>query len=341
MSLVLTSFTGCGDKSNVTRFEAEFMNYFDTVTKVIGYAESEEEFEKSVSFIFDEVKIYHELFDIYNDYEGVNNIKTINDNAGIAPVKVDQKLIDLLIFSKEIYELTDGSVNVAFGSVLEIWHYYREEAINSPADAKVPPMEILEEANKHTDINKMIIDEQAGTVYLEDRAMRLDVGAIAKGYAAEQVADACEEEAGITSILISLGGNVRSIGYKDQNDTPWNVGVQNPENDGETSVLHSISLVDKSLVTSGDYQRYYMLDGVRYHHIIDPKTLMPAAYYRSVSVVTEDSGMADGLSTGTFILPLEEAKALIEKVEGAEAVFVLPDGSMEYTDGYEKLINNM
>lgn len=331
--------TGCGQKDELTRFEGEFLNYFDTATKIIGYAESEEEFEKSVKFIYEGIGYYHQLFDVYNDYEGINNIKSINDYAGIEPVKVDPKLIEFLIFSKEIYNKTDGNVNIAFGSVLRIWHDYREEAINSPSDAKVPPMEMLLDANKHTDINKLIIDEQAGTVYLEDREMLLDVGAIAKGYAVEKVANACETE-GFTSLLISVGGNVRSIGYKADNKTPWNVGVQNPEPDEKTSVLLTVALVDKSLVTSGDYQRFYMIDGVRYHHIIDPETLMPANHFKSVSIITEDSGIADGLSTAAFLLPFEKAKELIEKTDGADAVFVLPDGTLEYTDGFENHITN-
>jgi thiamine biosynthesis lipoprotein len=325
----------------MTRFEADSLEYFDTATKLIGYAETQEEFEKDADFVFKEIKTYHQLFDIYNDYEGINNIKTINDNAGIAPVQVDQKLIDMLLFSKEIHDLTDGSVNIAFGSVLGIWHDYREQAINSPGDAKVPPMADLVAASQYTDISKLIIDEQAGTVYLEDRNMRLDVGAIAKGYAVEQVADDSQKIAGIDSLLISLGGNVRSIGVKDAKGTPWSVGVQDPQEEAGTAILHSLNLVDKSMVTSGDYQRYYILDGVRYHHIIDPRTLMPADHFRSVTVVVEDSGLADGLSTGAFILPLDEAKALIEKVAGAEAVFVLPDGSLEYTDGYKDYLNNL
>ncbi len=340
LSLIVGIFSGCSDKNSMTRYEGEFLNYFDTATKIIGYAESEEDFNKTMQFIYEGIGVYHELFDIYNDYEGVNNVKVINDNAGIAPVKVDSKLIEFLIFAKEVYDMTDGNVNIAFGSVLSVWHDYREEAINNPADAKIPPMELLEEANKHTDINKMIIDEQAGTVYLEDRNMRLDVGAIAKGYAVEKVADACVDK-GMDSLLFSVGGNVRSIGYKDEKMTPWNVGVQNPEPSETTSVLLTVSLTDKSLVTSGDYQRFYVLDGVRYHHIIDPKTLMPANHFRSVSIITEDSGIADGLSTAGFIMPFEEAKALIEKIEGADAAFVMMDGTIEYTSGFKNHITNM
>lgn len=338
ITLIAGMLAGCAKETKLTRYDTEFLSLFDTASKIIAYTTNEAEFEKQSNFIYDELKVYHELFDIYNDYEGVNNIKTINDNAGFNPVKVDKKLIDLLLFSKEIYELTDGKVNIAFGSVLKVWHEYREAGIASPETAAIPSMEILLEANKHTDINKMIIDEQASTVYLEDKEMSLDVGAIAKGYSTEQVALAGENNEGITTMLLSIGGNVRSIGEKGNKEGPWKVGVQNPDKEDGTSLIHTVALVDSSLVTSGDYQRYYFVNGKRYHHIIDPETLMPADHYRAVSIIAKDSGIADGLSTACFIMPLEEAKALIEKIDGTEAVFVMPDGSLEYTSGFKDYI---
>lgn len=338
ITLMAGMLSGCAKESKLTRYEAEFLTLFDTASNVISYTTDEAEFTDKTNFIYDELKTYHELFDIYNNYDGVNNIKTINDNAGISPVKVDKKLIDFLLFSKQIYELTDGKVNIAFGSVLKVWHDYREIGIDFPAMAEVPSREVLLEANKYTDINRMIIDEQASTVYLEDKEMRLDVGAIGKGYATEQVALAGENNQGITTMLLSIGGNVRSIGEKGNNEGAWKVGVQNPDKEDGTSLIHTVALVESSLVTSGDYQRYYVVNGKRYHHIIDPVTFMPAEYYRAVSIIAKDSGLADALSTACFIMPLEEARALVEKVDGAEAIFVMPDGSLEYTSGFKDYI---
>lgn len=326
-------FSACGktDK-DITRYEASFLDLFDTQSTIVGYYGDKQEFEEQVNYIYDETKIYHQLFDRYNNYEGINNLKTVNDMAGIEPVQVDQKIIDLLKYSKEIYELTDGKVNIAFGSVLEIWHDYRDMGIYNPEDAQVPPMDQLMEASLHSDIDQVIIDEEAGTVFLEDPKMSLDVGAIAKGYAVEQVAQSLVEERGTESLLISLGGNVRAIGYKDHVSTPWNVGVKD---DGTRGILHTMNLLNQSLVTSGNYQRYYVVDGIRYHHIIDPATLMPADHYVSVTILASDSGLADGLSTMAYILPLEEAKAKVEEIDGAEAIFVMKDGTLEYTDGFK------
>ena len=137
-------------KEEKQRYEAQFLELFDTVTTIIGYSDSKEEFTKQVNMIYDNLEQYHQLYDIYNDYDGISNVKTINDNAGIAPVKVDRKIIDLLLFSKKAYEMTDGKVNAAFGAVLRIWHDHREAGIANPEQATLPDMEQLKEANKHT-----------------------------------------------------------------------------------------------------------------------------------------------------------------------------------------------
>lgn len=341
LAMVLAlSGCGSGEPKEKTRYQAEFLDLFDTMTQIVGYSDDKDLFSEQVNFVYDNLEDMHQLYDIYNDYEGVNNIKTINDNAGKAPVKVDQKVIDLLTFSKEIYGISDGEVNIAFGSVLKIWHDYRDEGMANPDRAKLPPIGKLKSANKHIDINDMIIDEKASTVYLSDPEMRLDVGAIAKGYATERVADMLEEEWPGISILLSVGGNVKAIGMKDTGTetVPWNVGITNPND--ESAMLMTLNVSDYSMVTSGDYQRYYVVDGINYHHIIDPKTLYPAMHCRAVTVVVPDSGLADGLSTAAFILPLDEAKALVES-QGAEAVFVMNDGTLEYTSGFKAFILKM
>jgi thiamine biosynthesis lipoprotein len=148
----------------------------------------------------------------------------------------------------------------------------------------------LEAAAKHTDINKIIIDEEASTVFLEDPEMSLDVGAVGKGYATEQVGEIAIKN-GFTSGLISVGGNVRAIGNKRASNSPWNVGIQNPDMKSEQSNLQVVNLADLSLVTSGDYERFYTVNGKNYHHIIDPETLFPSEYFTAVTIICKDSGM--------------------------------------------------
>jgi FAD:protein FMN transferase len=333
---MILNMTACGATKEKNRYQAQFLELFDTVTTIIGYSDNKEEFNELAQTFYDNLKEYHELYDKYHDYEGINNIKTINDNAGISPVKVDQKIIDLLLFSKEAYEISQGEVNVAFGAVLEVWHDYREKGIDDPDTAEVPPMDLLEEKAKHTDINKMIIDEEESTVYLEDPDMSLDVGAMAKGYATEQVAELMKEK-GYKDVLYSVGGNVRAEGSKEGNK-PWNVGIQDPDKESNEVYLKILNLENLSLVSSGDYERYYIVDGKRYCHIIDPDTLVPAEYFRAVSILTENSGLADALSTTLFNMPYEDGLKLIESLPNTEALWVMNDGELKYSTNFQKFI---
>ena len=324
--------TGCAGQKvpEKKQYTATFLTLFDTVTSIVGKADSQEEFQKTAQGIHDELLVYHQLFDIYNDYEGLNNLKTVNDHAGLEPVQVDPIIIDLLQDCKTYYALTDGRVNVAMGSVLYLWHEARNDGINDPVNAYLPQLERLQQAAAHRSMDDVIIDEAASTVYLSDPDMRLDVGAIAKGWSVQRVSEKTP-----SGLLISVGGNVCGTGPKDEKGAPWVVGVQNP--DGGENYLHTLYLTKGSVVTSGDYQRAYMVDGKIYHHIIDPDTLYPSEYWRSVTIVCEDSGLADALSTALFLLPLEAGNDLLKK-SGAEAMWVDREGKIYYSEGFQSLI---
>ena len=319
-----------GENGELQRYEASFLDLFDTVTSVVGYAPSEEEFQQTVEQLHDRLEEYHQLYDIYNLYDGVANLKTINDNAGVAPVTVDGRILDLLEFSQQVYQESGGQVNVAMGSVLSLWHQYREAGIEDPENAQLPPEDQLEEAGNHCSMEGVVIDREASTVYLPDPQQSLDVGAVAKGYALERV---CQEMAG-TPMIVSLGGNVRAVAPR-PDGSPWVIGVQDP--DGGEEFLHRVEVGTGSVVTSGDYQRYYTVDGIRYHHIIDPETGYPANRYRAVTILCQDSGWGDGLSTALFTLPQEEGERLLQ-AHDAQAMWVLPDGSMIYSAGFEEYI---
>jgi thiamine biosynthesis lipoprotein len=338
--LVLLLSSGCA-RPGARRFQAEFLSLFDTVTTIVGYSDSEAHFREFAEEVRGKIEEYHRLYDIYNDYEGINNVKTVNDNAGAAPVKVDRRIIGMLKFARDMYETTDGAVNVALGAVLKIWHDYRGAGLNDPENAELPPKEELLEAARHTDIHDIVIDEEASTVFLKDPYMRLDVGAVAKGYAAEQVASFFESR-GVTSLLISIGGNVRAVGGKPtpgpDGDRRWNIGIQNPDKSSSDTEVMNVMIDGISVVSSGGYERYYVVNGARYHHIIDPKTLMPADYFAQVTILCRDSGLADALSTAVFNMPLDRGRSLIDSLEGVEAAWVLKDGSIEYSDGFEKFL---
>lgn len=334
LCLTLCAVTGCAAK-DYEKYTMHFYEAFDTITQIIGYAKSEEVFNRVTKQAEEEFLRLHRIFDRYNAYEGVNNLYQVNQHAAEAPTPAEPELIELLLFCKEQQEIFPNHVNVAMGAVLDVWHNYREEGV------AIPTEEELSAAAKHCSMDDVIIDEAAGTVYFADPDMLLDVGSVAKGWATERVAQMLEKSE-MPSFLISAGGNVRAGDPPLDGRLYWGVSIQDP-NDVQSSftpaqgILDVMYFYDGSAVTSGDYQRYYEVDGTRYHHIIDPATLMPSKYLRSVTIWARDSGMADFLSTTLFLMPYEEGRALVETLDGVEAYWVLPDGTIYMTDGMQRM----
>ena len=334
LMLVITStLCCCGKIEKLNKYSTYSMDYFDTVITITGYEKTEEEFDRISSEMMSLLGEYHQLYTIYHRFDGIENLCTVNElvDGEHRTVTVDRRIIDMLLYAKEMYNKTDGIMNIAMGSVLSLWHDYRTIGKDNPEQASLPPMDLLTEAAKHTDINDIIIDEAASTVTISDPQMKLDVGAIAKGYATERVAKTFEEK-GITGYILNVGGNVRTIGAKGDG-ADWTVGIEDPE--GEDYLAY-LELNGQSVVTSGSYQRFYYVDGKPYHHIIHPDTLMPATGYLSVSVVCKDSGMADALSTALFCLPQAQGQELIEQISNAEAMWVTEDKKMTFSSGWSQ-----
>jgi thiamine biosynthesis lipoprotein len=330
-----TSSSGNSQATALQKFSYSFTSSFDTAITIIGYDESQANFDRLAKAAEAKFLEYHQLYDIYHEYPGINNIMTLNKNAGKGPVKVDPRIIDLLEFYLGHDALAPGKVNVALGAVLAIWHDHRTAA--ESGQGTVPDLQSLQTAALHSDPATVKIDRAASTVELTDPLTQLDVGAVGKGYATEAVAQYLKS-LGMTSGIVSAGGsNVRLIGKPaDPARKTWAIGIQNPfismmiPSDNSLDVIETN---DTSIVTSGDYQRYYMVDGVIYHHLIDPATLMPARYMRAVTIMIADSGLADYLSTTVFLMPYEEGRKLVESIPGCEALWILDDGSIKLTDG--------
>ena len=334
--LLICLLAGCAspaqaETGGLKQYQASFLDLFDTVTTILGYAESEEAFQNTVDQIHRDLLRYHQLFDIYNEYEGLTNLKTVNDRAGSGPVAVDPELMALLLDCRDYYDLTEGKVNVFFGSVLKLWHDARLEAVNYPDSAELPDRAALEEASLHADPESVVLDPEAGTVTVTDPLLRIDVGAAAKGWSVQRAAEKAPE-----GMMISVGGNVCATGPKPGNQS-WVVGVQSPDGSGE--YLRTLNVSKGSAVTSGDYQRYFILDGKRYHHIIDPETLEPSTYWRSVTVLCPDSGLADCLSTALFLTDREEGQKLLDQA-GASAMWIDEAGQQYESRGFRDHVRN-
>ncbi len=322
--------------AQMQKFSAVYMDTFDTVISLIGFAEDQETFNAHSNLVHEQFLKMHKLFDTYNSYEseGVVSIYTINEKAAEAPVAVDPITFDLLKMCKANYEMSKGQTNVALGSVLSIWHNYREAGLENPEKAALPPMNELEAAMAHTNLDDLILDEEKQTVYFADPMMKLDVGAVAKGYAAERIGQMLLKS-DMPSFIISAGGNVRLGNPPMDGRKGWGVGIQDPDGAvlGLSDIVETLFIANTSVVTSGDYQRFYTVDGVNYHHLIDPDTLMPGTYYRSVSIITEDSGLADLLSTAAYLMPYAESRAFVDSLDGVDAIWLFPDGSKKFTPG--------
>ena len=343
------SFAGCQDKEKEKEDEKQYTTrtktvsyvHFNTVTILSSYGDTtEEEFNTYVKTVDEMFDYYHKLFDIYFEYSGVNNLCTINKKAGKEPVAVDEELIDFLLYCKELYTVTNGKTNIMLGSVLSIWHDAREIAddrggyLNSD---KFPSMSALSQAAEHTSIDLLTVNKEEKTVYISDSAASIDVGAVAKGYAAEKVAQKLKDM-GADSMALNAGGNIITFGLK-PNGAKWVTGITNPDKTAANSLICKVEIGETSLVTSGDYERYFVCNGTRYHHIIDSATQMPANYFASVSIFAPDSGLADALSTALFCMPYEQGLALVEQIGNIEVLWIYHDGTMKMTNGVS-LVND-
>lgn len=325
------------DTTELEKHTEKVYEYFDTITTFMGYTKDEEEFEHYVSVLNEELKKYHELYNSYDAFEGVNNFRTINENAGKEAVAVDPKIIELIEYSKEMYDLTGGKINIAMGSLLGLWHDAREISVNNPDEAKIPEESVLKKASSHKDINAIEIDKEKNTVYISDPDVRIDIGAIGKGYATKIIAKRLEEE-GLKHGILSVGGDDVLIGDNPASENSYyKIAIQNPDlEDKENPYSSVVSLRNTSVVTSGDYQRYFMVDGKRYHHIIDPETMYPSTKWRSVSVILDDIAEADTISTYLFILDYEEGLEFAKKV-GAEVLWIDEDYNSFATEGWPEV----
>ena len=321
------------------KYSKLYYGVFDTVIQLIGYADSQDTFDRAADRMMEQLEEYHEAFDGYNSYPDLHNVWYLNRHGGEGPVEVPDCLFDLLAWCKEQSAAVPAKVNIAMGSVLSLWHEERERGLDNPKSARLPDREALEAAAGHTDFADVILDAENRTVYFADPDLKLDLGAVAKGWVADQVRDTVG--AIMPSFLVSLGGTVYAGEPPLDGRKHWGVSIQNPGGDPYstmyTDYMEVLYVDHASVVTSGDYQRFYTVDGESYCHIIDPDTLMPAKNMRAVTVLCESSGLADYLSTALFLMPIDEATALAEALPGVEALFCAMDGTVTMTEGMKSV----
>lgn len=335
----LGQMVGC---SPAALYTATYLDVFDTVLTIQVASTDRRSAEDAIREVHDCLLDLYRQFDIYHDWAGVNNLKTVNDHAGDGEaIPVTEDVLELLELGMTAYDLSGGQVNICMGSVLSLWHTARETEV-------LPTDEALTAAAQHMSKDALRIDREAGTVRLTDPDARLDVGAIAKGYAAARAAALLRgriDSGELVGVLMDIGGQVLALGTR-EDGTSWTVGVRDPRDDSATPLLDR-AVKDMTVVTSGVDQRGFTLNGVRYHHLIDPDTLYPATRYLSVTVFVPDDAVlrvgdytlnatafADALSTALFLLPPEDGQTLLADVPEAYALWVTAEGQIIYSDGW-------
>ena len=294
----------------------------NTICSITVYSEENKDktSEELVNEAFDLCQTYEDTFSRTIEGSDIYNI----NNSGGAPVTVSDDTIEILETAKYFSELSDGAFDITTAPLSIRWDFEGE-------NPSVPPDDEIQELLATVDYTKIKID--GNTVTLEAPVEAIDLGAIAKGYIADKLAEFLKDN-GVTSAIISLGGNIYAIGENSEEKRPFNLGVQDPQAE-DGSILGYLQLSDKSLVTSGDYQRYFMQDGKRYHHILDPKTGYPAeSGLSSVTIISDSSVVGDALSTTCFVLGKDKGLELINSYDGVEAIFIDHDGNMYFSDGF-------
>jgi FAD:protein FMN transferase len=293
----------------------------DTLITITVAADSRQSAEKAID---DSFEVIREFGDLVNFYSDESEISEINRNAGIRAVKVSQETFDLIEKALFISEKSEGAFDPTIGSEIQLWDFVNKIR---PSD------EEIRQRLGAVNYRNVVLDRKKSTVFLKKENMLLDLGGIAKGYAADIAVKSLKHN-GISSGLVAVAGDIKSFGRKPENK-PWIVGIRNPRQKGaDDEIIVRLPLNEKAISTSGDYERYFILDGQRFHHIIDPRTGYPSNASRSVSIIADDGYMTDALATALFIAGPEKGMELAKEML-LEAVIIGRDGEFHITPGLE------
>ena len=323
LAMVL-SFSGCvNNKNDITEEVKSYQKIdeiFGTIVTAVAYGENAEE---ALEKAFDKAK---EIENIMSVKKEDSEISYVNNKAAKGEVNISDELFYVIKEGLNISYLSKGAFDISIGKLIDLWGIGTDSA-------KIPTEEELNMLKQQYNYKNIILNEENKSVQFLNEEIKLDLGAIAKGYAADEMKKILEE-AGVSSAILNLGGNVLVVGSK-TDGSKWTVGITDPLNSSELKA--SIKVDDKAVVTSGNYERYFEVDGVRYHHILDPFTAMPAENgVISTTIIADNSMVADALSTATYILAVEESIKLIESLENVEGIFINNIGEIFITSGIEE-----
>ncbi|HSQ51667.1 MAG TPA: FAD:protein FMN transferase [Nitrospiraceae bacterium] len=296
-----------------------------TLVSITVVASNKEIAQAAATAGFAEIRRLEELL---STWIPTSELSRVNTSAGVMPVSVSPETMTVVQGAIRIAEMTDGGFNIAIGPAIEAW--------SVTDDQRIPTESELDALRPLVDLQAVHADARKQTIFLEKAGMRIDVGGIGKGYAADQAVEALRR-AGASAGVVALSGDIKTFGQL-PGGRKFPVGIQHPRKEGE--VLAFIDLENEAISTAGDYERYFERDGVRYHHILDPKTLQPARRCQSVTVIAREGMLADGLDTGIFVMGVESGMSLVEAVPGVEAIIVDHEGVVHVSSGLRDRIRN-
>jgi thiamine biosynthesis lipoprotein len=301
---------------------ADIMYTRVTITVV---SDSPERAETAIDAAFDEIRHLEKLLSFWTDD---SEIAAINRNAGVSAVKVSPETLDIIEKSIFISEKTDGAFDPTIGPVIRLWDFHKKV---------LPDRGAVQEALGMVDYRQMSVDEGQSTAFLKKGGMSFDTGGIAKGYAADLAVESLRK-AGISSALVAVAGDIRAFGTR-PGGKPWRIGIRDPRpRDEDDYLMATIELHDEAISTSGDYERFFIRDGVRYHHLLDPGTGYPSTRCQSVTVVADKAVYTDGLATGIFVMGPEKGLKVLREL-GYEGIIVDAEGKTHVTPGLKNRLH--
>ena len=289
-----------------------------TLVSITVVARNEAVAQAAATAGFAEIRRLEELL---STWIATSELSRVNASAGIKPIHVSTETLTIVQRAMQAAEMTDGGFNIAIGPAVEAWSVTDGQRI--PTESELDALRPL------VDLQAVHVDMREQTVYLGKAGMRIDVGGIGKGYAADQAVEALRR-AGAIAGVVALSGDIKTFGRL-PGGKMFPIGIQHPRKDG--SVLAWIDLQDEAISTAGDYERFFVRDGVRYHHILDPRTLQPARSCQSVTVIAREGVWADGLDTGIFVMGVESGMQLVEALPDVEAIIVDAEGHVHVSSG--------
>lgn len=319
LCLFAALFSSCSTGSgSVYRKSKALMDTYVTITVVSG---SKDKAEKAIKDAFFEIE---QFGDLINFFSHKSELFKINRNSGIAPVKVSPLTLDVVEKSLYVARESDGAFDPTIGPEIQMWDFQKKI---KPEDGEIRKDLPL------VNYRNVVVDKAKSTVFLRKKGMMLDLGGIAKGYGADLAVRALKRD-GIKSGIVAVAGDIRTFGLK-PDGLPWNVGIQNPrQKDASDEIIATVGLSNKAISTSGDYQRYFISNGRRYHHLLDPRTGYPAMSCRSVSVIADKGVFTDSFATAVFILGPDRGAKLLREL-GMDGFIVDARGGIHTTPGLE------